>query len=106
MDPMPINRHVLTWLYMFPPEAHTSRWKRLASQCLTSVVCMTLAGCIMSSVTFIVRFISIDLKDALYAMFPTIACSGLLYVHIVAIHSRQNISNLFEKLSQIYRKSE
>lgn len=106
MHPMPINRRVLVWLYMFPSIQDVSRSKTMASICFTSAVCITLAGCVMSSIAFIFRFIRIDLKDTLYATFPTIACSGLLYVHIVAIHSRQNIFNVFKKLSQIYQTSE
>lgn len=106
MDPMSINRRVLIWLYMFPPAEKTSRWKTMASICLSSAVCITLAGCVMSSIAFISQFIAIDLKDTLYATFPTIACSGLLYVHIVAILSRQNVADLFKKLSEIYQTSE
>lgn len=106
MGPMSVNRHVLLWLYMLPPLENASRWTKMASICLSSSVCITLAGCVISSITFISRFVTIDLKDTLYAMFPTIACSGLVYVHIVAILSRQNISDLFQKLSQIYQTSE
>lgn len=106
MNPMPINRSVLIWLYMYPPMENFSPSKTMASKCLTSAVCLTLAGCVMSSIAFILRFIMTDLKDTLYATFPTIACSGLVYVHVVAIHSRQNICNLFKKLSKIYQTSE
>lgn len=106
MNPMPINRRVLIWLYMYPPMENVSRSKTMASICFTSAVCLTLAGCVMSSIAFIFRFIMIDIKDTLYATFPTIACSGLVYVHIVAVHSRQNIFDLFKKLSKIYQTSE
>lgn len=106
MDPLPLNRRVLVWLYMFPPVDGASRWNKLASMCFSSAVCITLVGCVASSVVFVFRFIAIDLEDSLYAMFPLIACSGLLYTHIVAILSRHDITKLFEKLSQIYQTSE
>lgn len=106
MNPMPINRLVLIWLYMYPPKENVSRSKTFASICFTSVVCITLGGCVLSSIAFILRFIMTDLKNTLYATFPTIACSGLVYVHIVAIHSRQNIFDMFKKLSKIYQTSE
>lgn len=105
VDPLPINRRVLIWLYMLAPIKNTNRWKKSISICSSLAVCTTLVGCVTSSIAFVHQFISIDLKESLYAMFPIIACSGVIYVHIVAILSRKHILELFEQLSQIYRKS-
>lgn len=107
MEPLSINRRVLIWLYMFPSDGSiTSRLKKSISICLSVAVCITLAACVLSSITYAFRFISIDLKETIYATFPIIACSAVIYVHIVAIFSRQKIFELFKKLSQIYKKSE
>lgn len=102
MKPLSTSQRTLTWLCMFPPSGDASNCKRISYFILSVSVFATLAICLMSSVCYISKFISVDLKASLYAMSPAIACTGLLYVYIVAIFSQRSISALFKKLSAIY----
>lgn len=56
----------------------------------------------LGSAAYIVRFVLVDLESALYALFPTSACMGLIYMITVGILSRHKIAAMFENLYGIY----
>lgn len=103
---METNRKVLQWLCMFPPDSQengdASKTKRMIYVTFTAINVITLSILALASAAFIKRFVMIDLESSLYALFPTSACTGLIYMIIIGILSQHRIASMFENIYEIY----
>lgn len=103
---METNRKFLLWLCMFPPDLddsnNASKMKRLPYVIFTAANIIVLSILSLGSAAYIKRFIMIDLESSLYALFPTSACMGLIYMVTIGILSKLRIAALFKNLYEIY----
>lgn len=107
MEPMKTNRKVLQLLCMYPLEPKqnnkaTSDGQRTLCVAFTAMTIITLSILGAGSAAFIARFVKTDLESALYALFPTSAVIGIMYMLFIGIMSKGKIAAMFENLSGIY----
>lgn len=106
IKPLETNRRVLIWLCMFLPDETASKREKLTYIVFTVCGVCTILSMLAASVTFFVKFVSIDLEESLYALVKISAYLCLTYMMIVVFILRHKISDIFEKLSTIYDERE
>lgn len=72
---------------------------------LNLILTTSFAGAILASGAFVVVFLSTDLDGSLQALFQVTVYIGLIYVVFVAFVVRQKITEIFNKLTEIYKQS-
>lgn len=104
--PLKTCRRVLTWVFVCPVSKPLSNWKKLAYIALSLLIPTLIMMNISASVTFFLKFVSIDLAKSVCALSPFTANTGLFYVTIVVFIGRHKIHAMFESLSKIYESRE
>lgn len=105
MEPMATARKVLTWLCIVPADEETTKFKKLIYiACTSALMVSTICGFLTSS-AFIIKFMSTNLEDCLYALIQICATVGDTYMMLVAFILRHKIAALFDRLAAIYRAS-
>lgn len=61
---------------------------------------------ILSSAFFILKYLSIDLELALYALYQITSTGTVLYASVIVFFSRHRIPVIFNNLANIYLSSE
>lgn len=105
VNPLSTNHRVLIWLCACPAPDSTNKWKNRAHIALTTALFVAVIGCMIASTIFFMEYVSKDLEDALNAMFPIAAATGLIYMIIASIILRYRIEGIFEGLKRIYKAS-
>lgn len=103
MKPLETNQTVLSWIGVLPPDESTSEWKKQASVVFPYLVFVTSLLSFGGSAMFLIRFITVDLEEGLYAVFQVCAVSISLYVLITGIILKRAIQSALQKLSDIYK---
>lgn len=106
MNPLEINRQVLTWLCGVPPHESDSKRKKIAYIVFTLSLIFTITTGVMASALFIYRNVSLNLEESLYSLIYTIDTSQILYQSMATVLLRRKLLAIFEGLLTIYRESE
>lgn len=106
MQPLKTNRRILVWLCLCSESETRSKFQKSLSVLLTSIVVASFVVGLISSVTYLWRFLSIDLQGSLFALYQTVGFFDILYAFIVMFISRHKIEAIFNNLEQIYRDCE
>ena len=106
MKALVTTQRVLTWYRIcHANESTTSSWQKMLFS-IFSVVCLIANACaVAASVTFLLKFISSNLEESLYALFQCAAYSNVVYIHIAAFLQRKKVTSVFESLTEIYETS-
>lgn len=105
MEPLEINRQILTWLCLYSWDESTSKKKKVAIIIFTlSVFIANLCG-VVASIVFFKRAFSVDMESCLYSIYQIAAFSNCIYVMIVAFFLRNRISDIFRRISDIQHTS-
>lgn len=96
------NHRLLVWLCVCPPDESTNCGRRPLRFIFPFTVCTFICCTMLSSVAFIVKFISTDFEACLYGLFQIAANTAIWNVIIVAVIHRQRIGAIVTKLSDIY----
>lgn len=105
MNPLKTNQLILTWFGASPSHESLSKWIRIARCMFTLSVIIANFLSVFAGVLFILKFISINLEEAIFALFHTIAYSNMLYQSVMIVVLRRKLTTIFEHLSKIYDKS-
>lgn len=106
MEPLKTNKLLLTWLSMCEADKLTNRNLRTAHVGAASMIFALNLFCLLSTSTFFIVFISVDLKGAFLAFMSMIGLLSNLYTLMNAFSLRYKIREIFEKLSEICCQSE
>lgn len=107
MKPLAASSRMLIWFCVFSAnKISTSNliWKILHNIFTVAVFIGNICT-LTTSTTFFVKFISLDLEQALYSLFQIVGSASILYLMVVTFFQKQKINILFEHLSAIYDKS-
>ena len=106
MKALVTTQRVLTWYRIcHANESTTSSWQKMLFS-IFSIVCLIANACaVAASVTFLLKFISSNLEESLYALFQCAAYSNVVYIHIAAFLQRKKVTSVFESLTEIYETS-
>lgn len=105
IQPLETNKKMLTRFCLLPAdEASTSTMKWMRGAVAFGAISFLLAGQI-SFATFFLKFVSVDLETALFAIWQLSGFSTLLYMILNMFLMRSKIKSTYEMLSNIYRTS-
>lgn len=117
MRPLATAEFVLTWLFLYPLNATTSIWKKMAYMTFTIVIITVQAFGIIAGIVFIAKFImvgnsqpsgstnnSLDLQKAIFVSAVVFCHACTLYMGFIAFLLRKKIPTIFSDLSKIYRE--
>lgn len=105
MIPLESNRRVLTWLCGVPPPDSCTKREKITYRVLATIIIMTHLLSVISSTMFIYRNMSVNLVEALYSLFHTVAALQTLYQSIGKVLLHRKIIVIFDRLEEIYNES-
>lgn len=105
MKPLVTTKKFLTWLCICPLDENSNKSKKLFCIAFSVIFIGNQVVAFAGSLTFFLKYVSIDLEVCLYALFQLAAEVGVMYMIIVAFIHRFKIAALFENLSKIYDES-
>lgn len=106
MKPLETNQRVLRWFCILPSHEPASKWQKIVYITLTPTTIIAMVSIVTASAFFLLKYISIDLEMALYALFQISTCGSLLYACVVVFYSKHRIPIVFDHLADIYHSSE
>lgn len=106
MNPLVMNRRVLTWLCVLPLDEVTTRKEKLTYIALSIGVILTIFSGLIGSVIFFLKFVSTDLEESLYALFQISALFSTANAIVVTAFTRHRIPAMFVNLMGIYEECE
>lgn len=89
----------LETIHISPPNQSASVKMRVAYVGATSAIFALVFYSMASSFIVLIKFLTIDIKVAVFAFMAVSACVALLYSMINAFQARCKINKIFEKLS-------
>lgn len=101
MKPLATTRQMFTWLCICPIE-NLSLKKQFCCICFTLMIISALCSLMIASVAYAIKFISIDIENALYTVGQIFCWFPVLYSFITALTKRLDINMLYTKLDEIY----
>lgn len=105
MTPLVTNKRVLVWLNLCSPDDETVEWKRIGFAFVGFIVLISTLSDMLASVAFMLKYISINLEESLYALFQIFGFGSITYAIIVTFFQRHKIREIFQGLSEIYNES-
>lgn len=104
MVPLITNRRMLTWLCVYPAEGGTTKWKKLAHISLTIIaLAISLSSFGMSTYAFL-HSMDTDLETSLFCLLQMVGEMNVAYIIVVTVFYREEITEILESLSKIYKK--
>lgn len=101
MNPLQTAKQVLTWLCVLPADETVSERKKLLYRGLVYVVFVSMVSSLLASVAFFIKFMNIDLEEALFALAQVGGTSAMGNIIIATYFLYPKIIAIFEKLSKI-----
>lgn len=106
MIPLKTNRHVLTWLCVFPPEEGTTKKKRIAHVVFSLTIFGINAGSFFVSLAYFMKYMSIDLEQSIFAIVQMLGEVNMTYISVITFILRDEVSATYKSLSKIYKERE
>lgn len=103
MEPLLTTKWVLTWLSVYPATESTSKFKKMAYTMFTVADYVGHLCGVFSHFAYFLKYLSTNLEDAIFAFMGAITFIGLIYIMAMLSLQRHQISDIFRKLSKIYR---
>lgn len=104
MDPLKLNRELLTYICACSAPRGTRLYIRVCYQASAVVLIIFLIfGCV-SSIVYIIEYLKTDLQSALYAIFQVAAEFSAFYTMIMVCMNPNSTLTVFLKLNHIREK--
>lgn len=104
MKPLVTAQRMLTWLSVFPIDENVSLKKRLAYTSFTTIILTGLLGAVVSGSVYFMKYQSIDLQQALYAVLHLTLVTQALYMYAIIYRMRYKTKMAFQHLTNIYNQ--
>lgn len=105
MKPLEFQQQIFTWIYLCSPDEVTSVWKKIIYFILFVIVFLGNFTSGAGALAFIIKYVSVDLENSLYAVFQLCAVGSVSYIFIAAFFLRYRINDIFKQLTEIYDTS-
>lgn len=102
MKALQMNRNVLTWIGMCSADESTKKWQKISFKLIGFTFFMLMVISMIISGAFLIKFISIDMEESLFAVFQMVIAGGTWYMIIFAYLLRKQISATVDGLQKIY----
>ena len=104
MKPLATSHRVMTWVCLLPANENTSKWEKRSYIALNVILVLTVLALFSSSLTYVIKFRSIDSEGAFFSLFTTAGATAMGNTIIVAFVFRHKIPPFFEQLAEVYEK--
>lgn len=101
MEPLKLNRELMTYVCTCTPPKDTPLLVRVRRQILFMVMLILLMFGWISSVVYIIKYVKTDLRNSLYAIFQIAAEFGGSYTILSAYLHPDSALNVFNKFKYI-----
>lgn len=106
MVPLSFHQRIWTWLSVCSiGQSAESKWWKLAHGVVTFGLCTGFFSEVIGSATYIIKNLSTDSIGSLHALFQMSSQTALSYVVVNGFISRHKILNIFDQLTDLYKKS-
>lgn len=105
MKPLQTTQLLLKWLYAFPSDKSAGKSMKFAYFIFASSVIVVHFLAMVAGGIFISKLISIDLEQALFALFHTLCSFNMLYQSIATVLLRHKLAAIFKSWTKIYDES-
>lgn len=102
MKPLETSQRVLTWLYVYPANESTSRWKIVAYRTCFLAVLFGNIGNLTASAAYFVEYVTTNLEQALYSVAQIACYTGAVHRIGTTYLLRHRIPIVFDGLAKIY----
>lgn len=102
MIPLATNRLVFTWLNICPVKETAIKQEKILYNAFTVLIYIVELSTVAGSVSFLLKYSSINLDNAFTAFFQIDIMLGFVYMTTSAYISHQKITAIFENLAEIY----
>lgn len=106
MKPLNLSYRIFVWLSMCHTENKASRWTKIIRFGLFLAIVTNFSLVFLSSVLFCQQNMFNNLEIAIFAIFQMIAAATLIHSMVTAYVLREEITNIFKSLQQIYDEGE
>lgn len=101
-QPLKTTQSILTSLCICPSDEFPTPSKK---RVFASIVAATQICSFATSLTYLIKFITIDFEGSLFAFLAFIGHTTLIYSFLIALSLRHKIRAIFEQLASIYNNS-
>lgn len=105
MTPLATNQLFLKWMYAFPSDESASILKKILYFVFPLSLIMAHFGAVAAGGCYMLKFLSVDLEEAIYALYHTICFLNMLYQSIAIVFLRGKLITIFKSLTIIYNES-
>lgn len=105
MEPLMRTKYLFTWLCMCSSNVPTTIRQKTAYIGVASTILALNIFCLGSNLIYFIKFVSTDLKEALFAFMTVYGNFAMLYTLINALRLRRKINGIFETLLVICGES-
>lgn len=105
MRPLKTNQQVLAWFCVYPKDETIVLREKTLYIAFTVIAWVTILGALASSAEFILKFLSNDPEEALFAVFELLLLITMATSLVILHCFRNKIVNIFSNLSWIYETS-
>lgn len=101
MRPLVTPNRILKWFYLYDVE-ETTYWERVAYMIFNYYTIISNAAAFISGFCFFLKFVSFDLEEALFSVFPAIGYFCLTYTFIAVFCHKRKVASIIQQLTDFY----
>lgn len=105
MEAFSTHQRLFKLLYIFPIAHDTALWKKMLIPIFGIIVPLCEVLGLLTSIAFVVKFISIDLEGSVKTVFQIAAYTNVMYVMLIAFLKRKQMLELIKTFQHIYDAS-
>lgn len=102
MDPLKIERQILTWFCICPPADNVGPAKRVTYAIFSVTVVVVIASLVIASAVYFQKYMAIDFEVAFDGLHPVFGWTPLVFIFIIMHLLKDRIVEVFDALSNIY----
>lgn len=102
MGPLHRIKRMLIWVYMCKPEKTADKWTKIKYFTVGFTILILNLSALAAHFVYFRKYLSTDLKKSLFASFGIFGFFGVSYITIIALFLQEQISDIFERLTEIY----
>lgn len=104
MKPLATARSIMTWFRFCSASDSTGVCQKMLYFSLFSIILITNLCCVISSMVFVLKYLSTDLNGSMYAFMIVATVFTWICAATIAFFIRHKIRDLFKNLATIYWK--
>lgn len=102
MDPLKIERKILTWFCICPPADNVSQLQKCIHAIFSVTVVAAIASLVIASAVYFQKYMTIDFEEAFDGLHPVFGWTPLVVIFFIMHLLKDRIVEVLDALSNIY----